>query len=296
MPNPYDILHIYYLKGKLPPEATGDLTDFYGNWEEGDTSFLFFAQPSLEVVEAIVDSLEAVELLDHYEMRYDEWQGDKVVARRIGRFIITPPWEIGRPADDGRPADGLAKGSGLHHLILDPGVVFGSGTHPTTRDCLAAIELALADGSMRTALDLGTGTGLLALALATLGCCRVLAVDRNLLAVQTAHRNVAANQFEGQVLVTQGDAEKFIDARADLVVSNIHYDVMRRLLPAPGFRAKKRFVLSGLLRSEARAVRQDLERMGGRVLESWEQDGVWSTFYGETYHSGETHRSGETSR
>ena len=279
MPNPYDILHIYYLKGKLPPEATRDLTDFYGNWEEGDTSFLFFSQPSLAAVEAIVGPLEAVEILDHYEMRYDEWQGDKVVARRIGNFIIAPPWDL-LPAQETTDA--------RHALVLDPGVVFGSGTHPTTRDCLAAIELALADGGVRTALDLGTGTGLLALALAALGCRRVLAVDFNLLAVQTAHRNVGANGMGAQILVTQGDAEKFIDARADLVVSNIHYDVMRRLLPAPGFRAKKRFVLSGLLRGEARAVRQDLERMGARVLESWEQDGVWSTFYGEIHRSGET--------
>jgi ribosomal protein L11 methyltransferase len=274
MPNPYDILHIYYLQGKIPPEATRDLTAFYGNWEEADTSFLFFAQPSLEAVEALVSRLGAVELLDHYEMRYDEWQGDKLVARRIGRFLITPPWEVASHTDT------LAEIDGTQPLILDPGVVFGSGTHPTTRDCLTAIELALADGSMRTAIDLGTGTGLLALALAALGCYRVLAVDRNLLAVQTAHRNVAANQMEARILVTQGDADKFIDARADLVVSNIHYDVMRRLLVADGFLAKKRFVLSGLLRSEARAVRQELERLGVKILETWEQDGIWTTFYG----------------
>jgi ribosomal protein L11 methyltransferase len=283
MSNPYDILHIYYLKGKLPPGATRDLTDFHGNWEEADTSFLFFAQPSLDAVEALIEPHEDVELLDHYEMRYDEWQGDKITQRRIGNFFVVPPWENALPPME-------TAGDALRSLILDPGVVFGSGTHPTTRDCLAAIELALDDGALadgaianggiRSALDLGTGTGLLALALAALGCPKVLAVDTNLLAVQTARRNVMANRFEAQILVTQGDADKFIDARADLVVSNIHYDVMRRLLPAPGFRAKKRFVLSGLLRSEARAVRQALEGMGARLLETWERDGVWSTFYG----------------
>jgi ribosomal protein L11 methyltransferase len=288
MSNPYDILHIYYLKGKLPPGITNDLSDFYGNWEEADSSFLFFARPALEAVQDLIDLLDGVELLDHYEMRYDEWQGDKVKTRQIGRFLVIPPWEAGQASDDGQPPDegqplvGLGQGDRLQRLILDPGVVFGSGTHPTTRDCLAAIELALADGRVRTAVDLGTGTGLLALALAAFGCDKVLAVDLNLLAVETARRNVGANQMEAQVLVTQGDADKFIDARADLVVSNIHYDVMRRLLAANGFRAKKRFVLSGLLRSEARAVKDALERMGARVLEIWEQDGVWTTFYGET--------------
>jgi ribosomal protein L11 methyltransferase len=278
MPNPYDILHIYYLKGKLPPEATRNLTDFYGNWEEADTSFLFFAQPALETVEALIQPLAGVELLDYYQMRYEDWQGDKIVARRIGKILVSPPWDTVLPS-------ATATDDGIQSLILDPGVVFGSGTHPTTRDCLAAIELALADGAsadggVRSALDLGTGTGLLALALAVLGCPRVLAVDTNLLAVKTARLNVIANRLETQVLVTQGDAEKFIDARADLVVSNIHYDVMRRLLPAPGFSAKKRFILSGLLRSEARDVRQKLESMGSSILETWEQDGVWSTFYG----------------
>jgi ribosomal protein L11 methyltransferase len=135
---------------------------------------------------------------------------------------------------------------------------------------------------MGTAVDLGTGTGLLALALAALGCRQVLAVDLNYLAVKTARHNVEANRMTSKVLVTQGDADKFIDARADLVVSNIHYDVMQRLLAADGFRAKKRFVLSGLLRSEARAVKQALGRMGAQILDSWEQDGVWSTFYGTT--------------
>ncbi|MDJ0781537.1 MAG: 50S ribosomal protein L11 methyltransferase [Desulfosarcinaceae bacterium] len=294
MPNPYDLLYIYYLEGRLPPAATCGLTDFYGNWEEDDTTFLFFARPALAEVEALVASCDSVTLLDHYRMRYDEWQGEKIVARRIGGFLILPPWETGHARDEVHPTGEVQPSDGGSHsgtsaedghpqrLILDPGVVFGSGTHPTTRDCLAAIDLALADGRMQTALDLGTGTGLLALALAARGCRRVLAVDRNLLAAQTAQRNVVANRLKMQVLVTQGDADKFIDARADLVVSNIHYDVMRRLLSARGFRAKKRFVLSGLLRSEARVVRQTLERMGARLLETWEQDGVWSTFYGAT--------------
>jgi ribosomal protein L11 methyltransferase len=280
MSNPYDILHIYYLKGKLPPGATRDLADFHGNWEEADTSFLFFAKPSLEAVEALIEPLAQVELLDQYQMRYEEWQGDKITRRRIGKFLVLPPWENALPQTT---AVASADADDLQPLILDPGLVFGSGTHPTTRDCLAAIELALADGDMQSALDLGTGTGLLALALAALGCPKVLAVDANPLAVETARRNVGANRLEDQVLVTQGDAEKFIDACADLVVSNIHYDVMRRLLPARGFRAKKRFVLSGLLRSEAREIRQALGRMGARVLETWEQDGVWSTFYGVTH-------------
>ncbi|WP_083456182.1 50S ribosomal protein L11 methyltransferase [Desulfosarcina cetonica] len=171
-------------------------------------------------------------------------------------------------------------------IVLDPGVVFGTGTHPTTQDCLEALELAFAAGSVETTLDLGTGTGLLALAAARLGCPKVLAVDLTLLAAKTAERNVRLNQLGGQVLVTQGDAEKFIDFTSDLVVSNIHYDVMKNLLDTTGFLKKKRFILSGLMRSEAARVESTLAGLPVKLLKRWNRDGIWSTFYGETGQRG----------
>jgi ribosomal protein L11 methyltransferase len=140
--------------------------------------------------------------------------------------------------------------------------------------------LAFEDRSLQTALDLGTGTGLLALAAVQLGCPKVLAMDVNLLAARTALRNVRLNKMADRICVTQGDAEKFIDFTSDIVVSNIHYDVMKNLVRATGFLKKKRFILSGLMRSEAEQIESILAGLPVKILRRWDQDGIWHTYYG----------------
>jgi ribosomal protein L11 methyltransferase len=160
-------------------------------------------------------------------------------------------------------------------------LVFGTGTHPTTRDCLAALELACSRGASARVLDLGTGTGLLALAAARLGCSKILAVDSNLLAAQTAERNVRRNRLVDRILVVQGKAQDFVDLPADLVLANIHYDVMVRLLRSDGFRSCRQFILSGLLRSQAREVAETLAQLGAIIYKRWDHEGIWFTFYGK---------------
>ena len=160
-------------------------------------------------------------------------------------------------------------------------MVFGAGTHPTTRDCLKALALAWQQGPENRLLDLGTGTGVLALAAAKLGFRNVLAVDFNYLAVQTARDNIRRNGLERQVLAVQGRGEQFTATPGDFVTANIHYDVMVKILSAPDFRFPKRFILSGLMRSEAREIRRRLDQMDARLYRTWERDGIWHTFYGE---------------
>jgi ribosomal protein L11 methyltransferase len=82
------------------------------------------------------------------------------------------------------------------------------------------------------------------------------------------------------ILVTQGDAEKYMDFTSDLVVSNIHYDVMKNLIFCPGFVKKKRFVLSGLMRTEAARIESALAALPVEIIHRWDQNGVWHTFYG----------------
>jgi ribosomal protein L11 methyltransferase len=132
-----------------------------------------------------------------------------------------------------------------------------------------------------TVLDLGTGTGLLALAAARLGCKRTVGVDLNLLAVKTAARNVELNHLKDRVIILQGKAEEFIAYPAELVIANIHYDVMRQLIDAEGFLEKKRFILSGLLRREAKDIADSLARYPVTILKQWTHDGIWHTFYGK---------------
>ena len=269
--NPYQDLYIYYLAGRFRPGRSFKPDHYIGTWEEGKFSFLFFTRPSKVLVEATVNRMAGLELLDHYHMTYDQWQGGDIIPCRIGRFAISPPWfEVEQNNTD-------------NTIVLDPGVVFGTGTHPTTRDCLEALQLAFEDITIRSALDLGTGTGLLALAAARMGCPKVLAVDLTLLAAQTAQRNVRLNGLSERVLVAQGDAEKFMDFTSDLVVSNIHYDVMKNLIGSSGFLKKKRFILSGLMRSEAARIESTLADLLVEIIRRWDQDGIWHTFYGASY-------------
>lgn len=261
-------LYIYYLKGRLTSEAFEDDAAFIGNWEEEKDSFLFFKQAADRQVAELLEQQPHLVLSDRFHMTYDDWQGGTLSPIQIGSLHVMPAWHT------------HAENAPKQSILLDPGVVFGAGTHPTTRDCLAAIQAAFRRQAVSDVVDLGTGTGLLALAAVRLGAQRCVAVDLNRLAVKTALRNVRMNRMACRILVVQGDAKNFMDLSCDLMVSNIHYEVMRHIVSAPGFRVTKQFVLSGLLRSQARDIEYRLLQGGSEILQKWERDSIWYTFHG----------------
>ncbi len=268
---PYDELFIYYCRGSLPAEISFPRSGFLGAWEEEGDCFLFFGQAADHVVNRFLKTLPAVELIDTYHMTYEQWQGRRLEVVDAGNFLIAPAWYRFEPAVT-KPC-----------LWLDPGVVFGNCQHPTTLQCLEAIKRAFARRAPRTVADLGTGTGVLALVCALLGAEKVLAVDLNALAVTTAMKNVRLNDLEQKVLVVRGRADNFMDLPFDLVVSNIHYDVMRQMLAVENCRLPKQYVLSGLFRSQARLIEEQLRRQGVRIVDTWHQDGIWHTFLASNF-------------
>jgi ribosomal protein L11 methyltransferase len=263
---PYDKLFIYYFDGKVPPSIHCFGPDFIGNWEEGDTSFLFFSESADDAIEQLIAGQPQLKLKDRFCMSYDEWHGDPVQPFRVGRFFVMPPWKKVETEKDEVP------------VLLDPGVVFGAGTHPTTVDCLEAIEIVNNKCYIESSIDLGTGTGLLAIAAAKFGCPRNFAVDNNFLAVKTARKNILLNKLSDKVCPICGSAEDLIDLPADLMIANIHYDVMKRLVAHSAFQQKKWFILSGLLRSEAKEIEVRLSRYSFNIIKKWVKDGVWHTF------------------
>jgi ribosomal protein L11 methyltransferase len=271
--SPGQDLFIYYLKGRLKAESKMRYDNFIGNWEEEDDSFLFFSSPATRQIQNLLCLQPQLSYIDSYQMPYEQWLGEVFSTFEHGKFRVIPPWETakGSLSTNGEKLD----------ILLDPGLVFGTGTHPTTRDCLEALELAAGSKEINTVLDLGTGTGLLALAAAKLGSNRVIGVDLNFLAAKTAGKNVKLNQLQNRVLIVQGRAEDWIDQPAELIMANIHYDIMRQLIDAGGFWAKKRFILSGLLRSEAKDIADKLARQRIKILKQWTHNGVWHTFYGK---------------
>lgn len=272
---PYDDLTIYYLEGRVADQALAQIPTYIGTWEEEGFSFVFFSAAAGPAIEALVHAQPHLTLIDRYQMSYADWQGGRIAAFRAGRFHVQPPWET----DATWPSEGPTL-VGEIPLLLDPGVVFGTGTHPTTRDCLAALELLYRDAVISSVLDLGTGTGILAIAAAGLGSPRVAAVDFNRLAVQTARRNVNLNGVGDRVLPVHGRAEQLVASPADLLIANIHYDVMQKLLQSQGFKAKRHWILSGLLRSQAREVENLIGDGGGHIVKRWTRDHIWYTYLG----------------
>ena len=271
---PYKDLYIYYLQGRLKADQKIFSNNFIGNWQEDEFSFLFFSKPSRDEVEKILTLHPELTFVDEFYMTYNQWQGGEIIPFEVGRFVIIPSWQ--------KQFKKMDSCRNQLTIILDPGVVFGAGTHTTTQDCLNALELVFSREKIESVLDLGTGTGLLALAASRLGCNNILAVDFNFLAASTALRNVRLNRLQNHIIIVQGRAEDFIDSPSDLVIANIHYDVMKHLIASPKFFNNKWFILSGLLRSQARDLLYELSKNRVRIVKKWERDGIWHTFLGKT--------------
>ncbi len=265
----YQDLYIYYIEGSLKREEESHLgLTFLGNWAEEDSSFLFFTQPSKDLVQRIIDKDKRLRLIDEFHFTYEEWLGGKVIPRKVSRFLIVPPWE------DRQQGDQELK------MLLNPGVVFGTSLHPTTRDSLLAL-LEISDRLLSyRVLDLGTGTGILAIGAALLGAERVLAVDNNPLAVRTATLNVKLNELEERIEVRECLAENIIDTPSDLLIANIHFDIILKLVKDGGFIKKKYFILSGLMRSQAMDIKLELSRYPVEIVHEWDNDMVWRTILG----------------
>jgi len=267
---PYSELHIYYLEGRLASSSTISSRHFIGNWEEDEYSFLFFSEPCPETIEELLKSQPDLTLVDKYHMTYEQWLGEKCAAFKAGSFLIVPPW------DEKSASENDIK------ILLDPGLVFGTGAHPTTKNCLFALEFIYGQKTVRSAIDLGSGTGLLSLAAAKLGSETVLAVDINHLAAKTAVNNVRLNALEKRIRVICGKAEEWIDRPAELLIANLHYDVVKQLVDTEGFFDKEWFIISGLFRSQARKVENVLSQRRVNIVKTWKTDDVWHTICGKT--------------
>lgn len=260
-------LYVYCIEGVVPPEAEADLgAAFLGNWVEGDSSFLFFFEPAEDSVFRAVENHDGLQYVERHRFTYEEWLGERFERFFVGDLEICPAWEV----PDGKEEPAL-------RMRLDPGVVFGSGLHPTTRDCLEALSWLWRRDAFETVLDLGTGTGVLAVAAALLGAGRVTAVDLNPLCVRTADRNAELNRVGSRVETVLGAAEDVLDRPGELVLANIHHEVILGLLKHEGFRHRRWIVFSGLMRTQARDLKARLPALGMKIERAWDRDMVWHT-------------------
>jgi ribosomal protein L11 methyltransferase len=171
----------------------------------------------------------------------------------VGRFVIAPPWTD------------IADAPGRIVIRIEPGMAFGTGTHETTRLCLAAIEQHFAGGSF---LDVGTGTGILAIAAAKMfPDARIDACDTDSQAIEIARQNAEANGVEN--IEFRIGSIKDTTPSADLVCANLTADVILQILPALISVTCGKLILSGILETQ---IEQIVSTLGEVEIT---QDGEW---------------------
>jgi ribosomal protein L11 methyltransferase len=176
-----------------------------------------------------------------------------------GGFIIAPPW---------------SRLDNTHDRIvirIEPGMAFGTGTHETTRLCLDAIQKHFSGDSF---LDVGTGTGILAIAAAKLfPHAHIEAFDTDETAIAIARENADANGISEQIIFRAGSVDKST-AAADLVCANLTADVITPMLPVLVGLTCGKLILSGILETQVEMVQAGLHECG---IEDFEiaQDGEW---------------------
>jgi ribosomal protein L11 methyltransferase len=271
--NPLDNLYIYYVEGVIKSHGSQLEADpgFLGNWVEQTSSFLFFLCPADDLVKSILSNNPHAEFIERYEMTYEQWHGDKIKPYTIGYLMISPPWE-----------KSLKENTNFKHITLDPGVVFGTGKHTTTEECLSMLRRVMKENNVLSVMDIGSGTGLLSVGAAMLGAEKVFACDFNFLAAKTTLNNARLNFLENKILITQAKGEEFINIDAHVVVANIHYDVMKEIIEQKGFLTKKWFILSGLLRTQAKMILKTLSEKPVKIIEHTCPDGIWNTILGKS--------------
>lgn len=192
------------------------------------------------------------------------WKDHFRPAQISPRIVVHPPWEI--PSVD----DGVVR------VEIEPGMAFGTGTHETTRLCLRALDAHLsATPAVARVLDVGCGSGVLAIACAKLGVAEVLGIDHDADAVRIANENVAINGVSDQVTCTTTPIHD-VSMMYPVVVANILPHILESIAPAiwdtvaPG----GLLLLSGILHEEADRMRDAF----ARPFATWEgqlDDGEW---------------------
>ncbi|MFC4411072.1 50S ribosomal protein L11 methyltransferase [Chungangia koreensis] len=172
------------------------------------------------------------------------------------RFTIVPSWEDYKPVS----TDELI-------IELDPGMAFGTGTHPTTVMCLQALEKTVQRNDY--VIDVGTGSGVLAIGAAKLGAGHIHALDLDEVAVRAAKENVQLNHTDEQIDVLQGNLLDTVTKPGDIVVANILAEVIMSFTD-DAFQIVKnggKFITSGIIEAKKDDVKTALTQSGFEIEE-----------------------------
>ena len=172
------------------------------------------------------------------------------------RFTIVPTWEDYERVN----TDELI-------IELDPGMAFGTGTHPTTVMCLQALEKTVQPNS--SVIDVGTGSGVLSIGAAKLGASKIHALDLDEVAVKSAIENITLNKVEDIVQVTHGNLLDNVNEQVDIVVANILAEIIMTFTEDAFSIVKDGglFITSGIIATKKEDVRESLQQAGFEIEE-----------------------------
>ncbi|MCC7164594.1 MAG: 50S ribosomal protein L11 methyltransferase [Anaerolineae bacterium] len=188
------------------------------------------------------------------------WKKYYKVLHVGARTVIKPSWLEYTPRDSDIVIE------------LDPGMAFGTGLHPTTRLCLAMLEKYVTPGC--DMLDVGTGSGILAIGAAKLGASCVNARDIDPIAVETAQKNVAASNLTEKISVSRASIVVESDPRQfDIVCANIFADTIAELAPALAQHLDRNgvFIASGILVERAHLVENAMQAQSMTLVEKLQE-------------------------
>ncbi|MDQ0339615.1 ribosomal protein L11 methyltransferase [Caldalkalibacillus uzonensis] len=240
--------------------------------EEGVILKAYFPMNSFlgETVEEIKTALNSLLLHDiklgrgtitltevHEEDWAHAWKKYYKPVRISDKITITPTWEDYQPETEEEQV-----------IELDPGMAFGTGTHPTTVLCIRALEKYLHHGDQ--VIDVGCGSGVLSIAAVKLGAEQVLALDIDELAVKVSRENVKVNGVASQVKVKQNNLLDHIDQVADIIVANILAEVILRFITDAYDRLRRGgyFITSGIISQKKQEVEEALVSHGFTIVET----------------------------
>lgn len=177
------------------------------------------------------------------------------------RFTIVPTWEEYTPVS----SDELI-------IELDPGMAFGTGTHPTTVMCIQALERTVKSGDI--VIDVGTGSGVLSIAAAMLGAEKVTALDLDEVAVNSARLNIELNKVHHAVDVKQNNLLDGVEPGADIVVANILAEVILRFTGDVSSVVKQGgyFIASGIIQPKKQEVKDAMIEAGFEIVETLQME------------------------
>jgi ribosomal protein L11 methyltransferase len=257
--------------GLMPEEGWGD--DAVAQPEHHAVSGFWPHNERMEERRRILET-ELARLAAAHQIRYhvacrpideedwaESWKAYFRPEKITGHIVVKPTWRSYTAT-----ADDIV-------IELDPGMAFGTGTHPTTALCLQMLEDHLAAG--KSFLDVGTGSGILMIAAAKLGASCVWGTDVDEVAVDIARRNLQQTAIDRRLYsVMRGELVKEIDRRFDLVAANILAGVVTQLLETlePALAPGGIFICSGLIESQKAEVLQKMASTGFEPIHIRQKD------------------------